>query len=132
MNVQDYRAAGYALSQYIDQAAVSRAEGDVVAAYIAPALGHVPTADDLADTDVQKALMALSFLAIMQRTAVATRAGGKEKQTANSLSPVYEDVLRQNAPTAAMYLRNIAVDRKALKSVRDICGIFFRSQFFNR
>lgn len=132
MNVQDYRAAGYALSQYIEQAAVTRAESDIINAYIAPALGHAPSADELADPAVCKVLMSLTYLLILQRTAVATRAGGKEKQTTASMQPTYEDVLRQNAPACAMYLRNIAADRKALKAVHDICGIFFKSQYFNR
>lgn len=129
MNVSDYKAAGYPLSQYIDQASVTRAEADIMQAYIVPLLGHSPTAEELATDVIKEALMSCAFLLIMQRSAVATRAGGKVKQTPQSFTPTYDDVLRQNAPTCALKLETLAGTPLVSKRVQDICGIFFTSSF---
>lgn len=131
MNVSDYKAAGYPLSQYIDQASVTRAEADIMQAYIVPLLGHSPTAEELASAPVRAAIMNLAFLLIMQRTAVATRAGGKQKMTPQSTTPNYEDVLQQNAPVCVMKLQTLAGTEKVRKKVNDICGLFFVSRYFN-
>ena len=48
MNVQDYRAAGYKLSTHVEQPIITRAESDVVAAYIIPLCGIAPTEDERA------------------------------------------------------------------------------------
>ena len=125
MNVSDYKAAGYPLSQYIEQASVTRAEADIMQAYIVPLLGHSPTAEELASAPVRAALMNLAFLA------VATRAGGKQKMTAQSTTPTYEDVLQQNAPVCVMKLQTLAGTEKVRKKVNDICGLFFVSRYFN-
>lgn len=129
MNVQDYRAAGYALSTLIDQAAVTRAEKDVVAAYIVPLVGQVTQAECEAEP-IRSAIMSLSFLLVAQRTAVATRAGAKTKQTSQSATPTAEDVLRQNAPACVNYLRTIAGDKNPVKECSDICGLFYTGHYF--
>lgn len=130
MNVQDYRAAGYALSAQIDQVAITRAENDVLAAYILPLYGNVPTDAEKAAEPLKSAIMALSFLLIMQRSAVATRAGAKIKQTAQSSTPDMDDLLRQNAPTCVRYLQACAGEKEPHRLCSDICGIFFRTNFF--
>lgn len=128
MNVQDYRAAGYALSQLIEQPVVTRAEKDVVAAYIVPLIGHVPTEQEKGAEPVKTAIMALSFLLIQQRSAVATRAGAKLKLTEQSTTPSQDDLIRQHAPACVQALRQI--DEKAYSKVSDICRIFFVSNYF--
>ena len=129
MNVQDYRAAGYALSTLIDQAAVTRAEKDVVAAYIVPLVGQVTQAECEAEP-IRSAIMSLAFLLVAQRTAVATRAGAKTKQTAQSATPTADEVLRQNAPACVNYLRTIAGDKNPVKECSDICGLFYTGHYF--
>ena len=128
MNVQDYRAAGYTLSQLIEQAVVTRAENDVIAAYIVPLLGHVPTEEERDATPVKTAIMALSFLLIQQRSSAATRAGAKLKLSEQSTTPTYDDLLRQHAPSCVNALRAIAPD--AHKKVSDICRVFFTTNYF--
>lgn len=130
MNVQDYRAAGYALSTLIDQAAVTRAEKDVVAAYIVPLVGRVVTQQECEAEPYRSAIMSLAFLMVAQRTAVATRAGAKTKQTSQSATPTAEDVLRQNAPTCVNYLRTIAGDKNPAAECSDICGLFYTGHYF--
>lgn len=128
MNVQDYKAAGYGLSQLIDQAVVTRAENDVRTAYLLPLLGHVPTEKEEAAEPVKTALMGLSFLLIQQRSATATRAGAKTKLSEQSMSPTYDDLLRQSAPTCVRALQ--AIDGEAYKKVSDICRVFFTTNYF--
>ena len=132
MNVQDYRADGYGLSQQIDQAVITRAERDVVSAYIVPLVGETPTSEQIEEEPIRSAVMALSFLLISQRSSMITRAGAKLKQTEQSSTPTYEDVLRQNAPTCARYLQDIAPLEVISRKVNDVCGIYFKSNFFSR
>lgn len=130
MNTQDYRADGYTLSQWIDQAKITKAENDIVKAYIAPLMGRVPSQEERETEPYRSAIMQLSFLLVSQRSAVATRAGAKVKMTEQSNTPAYEDILHQNAPTAVRYLQDIAPFEIISKKVDDICGIFFKSNYF--
>lgn len=130
MNVQDYRAAGYGLSQLIDQAKITRAEKDVVAAYIVPLVGHVPTQDESETEPLKTAIMSLAFLLVQQRSATATRAGAKEKNTPQSVTPAYEDMLRQNAPSCVLALQMIGGGKNPADLCSDICGLFFRTSYF--
>lgn len=130
MNVSDYKAAGYALSQLIDQAVVTRAENEVCTAYIAPILGHTPTQEEMSAEPVKTAVMALSFLLVQQRSATATRAGAKTKLSEQSMSPSYDDLLRQNAPTCANALQAIDASKEPYKVCKDICRIFFTTNYF--
>lgn len=130
MNVQDYRAAGYVMSNLIEQAAVTRAEKDAVAAYILPLIGHVPTQAESEAEPLKTAIMALSFLLLQQRSIAATRAGAKTKLTAQSGTPTWQDVLRENAPVCVNALRAIAGDQNPEQVCSDICGLFFRTHFF--
>ena len=128
MNVQDYRAAGYALSTLIEQAVVTRAENDVLAAYILPLIGHVPTEEEKAAEPLKSAFMGLSFLLIQQRSTTATRAGAKSKLSEQSTTPTYDDILRQNAPNVVRALREL--DEDAHKKCSDICRVFFTTNYF--
>lgn len=128
MVLVDYKTAGYGLSQLIDQAVVTRAENDVVAAYIVPLIGHVPSAEEKAAEPLKTAIMSLAFLLIQQRTAVATRAGAKTKLSEQSNTPSADDILRQNAPACVKALR--VIDPNAYKKVSDICKVFFTTNYF--
>jgi len=131
MNVADYRAAGYGLSQLIDQAAVTRAEKDVVAAYIVPLVGDVPTQEEIEAEPLKTAVMSLAFLLVQLRTIVATRAGAKTKTTAQSQTPTEDDVRRQNARSCVQALHDVAPLARPWLVCSDICGLFFGSQFFH-
>lgn len=130
MNVQDYKAAGYKLSQLIEQAIVTRAENEVVAAYIVPLLGHVPTEDERAAEPLKSAIMGLSFLLVMQRNSTETRAGVKTKLSAESTTPSYDDILRQYAPSCVSSLQAVAPAASPWKECSDICRVFFKSNYF--
>lgn len=130
MNVSDYRAAGYALSQLIDQAVITRAEKDVCSAYIVPLLGHEPTQEERGAEPVKTALMALSFLLVQQRSATMTRAGAKNKLSEQSNTPTYEDLLRQNAPTCVKALAAINPAKEPHRVCSDICRVFFTTNYF--
>lgn len=131
MNVQDYQADGYALSQWIEQAKITRAEKEVVNAYIVPLVGEQPTEDDMQQEPMRSAIMSCAFLLVSLRGAVATRAGAKTKMTAESSTPTQADILAQNAPTCARYLQDLAPLEIISRKVHDICGIYFKSQFFH-
>lgn len=130
MNVQDYRAAGYALSQLIDQASVTRAENEIVAAYIVPLLGESPTQEERETEPLKAAIMSLTFLLIQQRSIAATRAGAKTKLTPQSGTPTWNEILRQSATACGNALRAIESDYKPEMVCSDICGIFFRTNYF--
>lgn len=130
MLVQDYISAGYPVSSLIAQSVIDRAEKDVTAAYIVPIVGSVPSQTELSTDPLKSALMGLSALLVQQRTISATRAGAKAKMTDQSTSPTREDVLRQSAATCAHYLRQIDTSVHVEDVVSDICGIFFRTNFF--
>ena len=130
MTIQDYKTAGYGLSQLIDQTKIDRAEKDVVAAYIVPLLGNVPTEEEIAAEPLKTAVMSLSFLLVLQRNATATRAGAKTKTTEQSLTPSAEDVLRQNAPSCVRALCAVNVGKNPVRECSDICGVFFKTNFF--
>lgn len=129
MNVQDYKAAGYGLSQLIDQAVVTRAENEVITAYIEPLLGHVPTANERDTEPIKTAIMSLAFLLIQERNSTVTRAGAKNKLSEQSSTPTIEDVIRQNAPACQTALRKI--DEYAHRKCNDICRVFFSTIYFH-
>lgn len=130
MNVQDYKAAGYNLSSLIDQAKVTRAENDVVAAYIVPLLGNVPTEQERAAEPLKTAIMGISYLLLQQRSSTETRAGAKIKMTEQSTTPTYEELLRESAPSCVRALQRVAPQAKAWKVVSDICGLYFKTNYF--
>lgn len=126
MNVQDYRAAGYALSSMIDQTAIDRAEADIKQCYLSP-LGVI----DYTNKDVCDALGNLAYLLVLQRSIVATRAGAKEKQTAQSTTAARMDILLQQSAICAAKVQIVAdahgVD-KPWRVCNDLCGIYYSKQ----
>lgn len=132
MTAQDYRQAGfYEISLQLDAAFISRAEDDIMQAYIQPI---VPDVDINSDMEARNALMNLTVLLIMQRSAFATRSGAKEKMTPQSDTASRWDILSQQAATCAMKLSKLA-DKYNIKvpedKVIDICGIYFSTHYLN-
>lgn len=124
------RAAGYRVSAQIPDAEVQAAMTAVEAAYVRKIYDF-----DRPNADVLAALRQLTSILLMQRRAVATRAGGKDKTTP-SLSvdggPTGEDFAE-----ADRLLRKVqethcdlgAVQGLPSTLVDDICGIYYRNVY---
>lgn len=125
MNVQDYKAAGYSLSQYIDQKVVDLAESEIAAAYLVPVVGEDYDAED---EPYRSIIMCLAFLLISLRSASATRTGGKIKNAPQSTTPTADDLRSQYAAKAHLYLSQM--DGYKASMVHDLCGIYFKSHYF--
>lgn len=98
-----------------------------------------------------RAIATLTCLLIAQRKGIATRSGGKTPTALNAMQNSGFDDLAQYAKDAAMYIEAIAQyferaideadnsDRETMrkmyaaqrKQMKDICGIYFRTNFFN-
>lgn len=129
MTPAEYIAKGFNVSAHIEQAQINRAEADVSEAYINPILPNIPTPTPDTVTD---ALANLSFLLLCQRNIAETRGGAKLKTTANSQNTGAWDALAEQAHTCAMYidrLRELEGANKTAK-VKDICKIYFKTNFF--
>lgn len=129
MTKEWYQENGYKLGSNFDQAQIDRAEGDVVAAYVSRIL---PEADTEHDADVQKAVADLTFLLLTRRNTFITRSGAKEKTGANSISASAEATLGELAGTCKLRLETLRGKQGAVKGakVRDICKVFFKSNYF--
>lgn len=124
MNAEDYRNAGLRLSMQVSQLEIDRAETDVKAAYIA----KVAPAYVMTDSDVKAAVMQLAFILLLIRTAVATRSGGKVKESPNLSTAGYAS--QSDKDNADRLLRKVqTVQGLPSKLVDDICGIYYRTQF---
>lgn len=123
MNVTNYIDAGYNLSQHISQAVIDRAENDVLNAYI------LPIKADADESEYKAVVMELSYLLIMQRSLFATRSGGKEKQTAQSVSADRRVLLEQYSGACQAKLQAFAesVGVSNFRKLIDdrVCGIYF-------
>lgn len=131
MNAQDYIAAGYNFSAFIEQSAISRAEDDALTAYILPVYPNAKEELQTNDT-LRKAVMSFAALLVAQRSVSNTRAGAKTKQTNESMTPTAIDILRQYSATCAMRMREVRALEGAKKDakINDICGIYFKSNYF--
>lgn len=129
MTAQEYIQAGYKMSAHIQQAEINKAERDVLQAYIRPVLAD---ADPINDEVVRDATMNLAYLLLLQRSVFATRSGAKEKTTPQSQSAEGWQLLSQLAATC--HGKIMALKQKSgadLKAdVTDICGIYFKTQYF--
>ena len=126
MNVQDYKAAGYALSTLVEQPAIDKAEADITAAYLNPIATR--TEDNKREYDA--AMMELAYLLVLQRSIVATRAGAKEKTSAQSVSAERFNVQVQQAGACQMRIGQLAQKagvQKPWRLVTDICKIYWKS-----
>lgn len=124
MTAQEYIAKGFRVSGQVLQAEIDRAEREVVAAYIA----KVAPAYSLTDADVKEAVMQLAVILLLQRHAVATRSGGKNKQSPNLSTDGWPN--QGDVENADRLLRKVQTEKGLTsKLVDDIAGIYFRTQF---
>lgn len=124
MTAQEYIAKGFRISAQLLQTEIDRAEREVVEAYIA----KVAPAYSLTDADVKEAVMQLAVILLLQRHAVATRSGGKNKQSPNLSTDGWPN--QGDVENADRLLRKVqTVSGLTSKLVEDIAGIYFRTQF---
>lgn len=124
MTAQEYIAKGFRISGQVLQQEIDRAEREVVEAYIA----KVAPAYSMTDADVKEAVMQLAVILLLQRHAVATRSGGKNKQSPNLSTDGWPN--QGDVENADRLLRKVqTVSGLTSKLVDDIAGIYFRTQF---
>lgn len=124
MTAQEYIAKGFRISGQVLQTEIDRAEREVVEAYIA----KVAPSYSLTDADVKEAVMQLAVILLLQRHAVATRSGGKNKQSPNLSTDGWPN--QGDVENADRLLRKVqTVSGLPSKLVDDIAGIYFRTQF---
>ena len=124
MTAQEYIAKGFRISVHVLQTEIDRAEREVTEAYIA----KVAPSYSLTDTAVKEAVMQLAVILLLQRHAVATRSGGKNKQSPNLSTDGWPN--QGDVDNADRLLRKVqTVSGLTSKLVDDIAGIYFRTQF---
>ena len=124
MTAAQYQQAGYRVSLQVTQAEIDLAEADVTAAYIA----KVAPTYSLTDTDVKAAVMQLAAILLLNRHAVATRSGGKTKDTPQQSTNAYAS--QGDVDNADRLLRKVqTVGGLPSKLVDDIAGIYYRNTF---
>lgn len=132
MNAQDYIAAGYNISSLIAQAQITRAEQDVLRAYIVPVY---PNAAQDVETNpvIRRAVMTFTELLLAERSIFVTRAGSKTKQTEKSYTPTRSELLQQYANDCHAALQDVRALEGSISgaNVNDICGVYFKSNYFN-
>ena len=91
MTANDYILAGYEMSKQVSEEVITRAERDVMEAYVIPILGAEATIEDN-KCDV----MALAFCLLLRRNVVKTRFGSEIKNNQYGTVMQYESgVLNQ-------------------------------------
>lgn len=128
MTAQEYRLAGFEVSAQIDPVVISRAEKDVIQAYISPLLPSFSLEDEV----VRDCLMNLAFLLVSQRQVFATRVGGRIKKSENSDTPNGWALLAQQASVCDMKLRALKSVNGYVKDAKitDICRIYSVTDFY--
>lgn len=130
MTPSDYRENGFQMSSLIDQKIINRAELDIIDAYIKPINPSLPNTD----TVYKNTLMTLSFFLICKRTNVfATRSGSKEKKNEFSEKSDGWDNLQALATDCHLALERLKMTNGANKEfvIKDICGIYYKTNFFH-
>jgi hypothetical protein len=124
MTTEDYKAAGFRLSAQVSPQEIDRAEKDVTEAYIA----KVTPSFDSTDADVKAAVMQLAVILLLNRHAVATRSGGKTKESQQLSQNAYAS--QEDLENADRLLRKVqTVDGFPSKLVDDIACIYYRNVF---
>ena len=128
MTAQDYKNKGFKISLHIDQAEIDAKEELAYNSYVLPIL---PNADRESE-EVKNAIMAVTFLLLAQAFVFATRAGAKQKNTAQSSKPDDFAILNESASRAfasVEVLKNLDGANKKPKVI-DVAHIYFKTQFF--
>lgn len=129
MTAQDYINRGYRVSLHISQAEIELKENEVVKCYIEPATGGNV---DVEDEDVKNAIMAFTYILILQNSIIGTRSGAKIKTTLQSTTASEQTIIDQTASDAHFYLQVLCDKFKVKKpKIVDIAHIYFRTQYFN-
>ena len=117
------------MSQHIDQTNVDLAERDVFDNYIAPLSSSFEFNNQ--GENVKDALMCLTNLLVLQRSTFATRAGAKEKTSAQSMTANRWSLLEEWAEPCKAKLMVVAksVGVRPWGLVNDICGIYYGKHF---
>jgi hypothetical protein len=124
MTTEDYKAAGYSVSGQVSQQKIDHAEKEVTEAYIA----KVAPSFDSTDADVKAAVMQLAVILLLNRHAVATRSGGKTKESPQLSQNTYAS--QGDVENADRLLRKVQTAAGLpSKLVDDIAGIYYRTQF---
>lgn len=130
MTPQEYIAAGYSVSQHIEQVKIDQAETLVEAAYLLP---MCPNETLLQSPEAKAAKMALAVLWLCRHSAFATRVGGREKLTAQSVALASEKANPNLVEDCYLRLKTLQEKEGAMSmdKATDICGVFFKSVYFN-
>lgn len=124
MTVEEYKAAGFRVSAQVSQQEIDRAEREVSEAYIA----KVNPSASTTDADVKAAVMQLAVILLLNRHAVATRSGGKTKESPQLSQNAYAS--QGDVENADRLLRKVqTVDGFPSKLVDDIACIYYRNVF---
>lgn len=129
MTAQDYINKGYRLSLHTAQAEIDAKEELAFKSYILPIL---PNAEKESE-NIKDALMALSFLLLLQANIFSTRSGAKIKNAPQSTNPTEWQILNEYTVTAHRYLEELKTLPNAVTKPRiyDVAHIYFRTQYFN-
>ena len=136
MTAKEYQEHGFRLSLQVQQAEIVRAENAVYGAYLAKTYGdktqaeveQVTSADGWAtNTTLAECVANLAFLYLVQKSILATRSGGKVPNALSAATAGGWDNLAQAAKDCALSLQRCNV---ADGDMDDICGIYFKSNFF--
>ena len=124
MTPEQYKDAGFKVSVQVAPKEIERAEADVTAAYIA----KVAPTFSCTDADVVACVMQLAVILLLQRHAVATRSGGKTKNTPSLSENAYPS--QGDVENADRLLRKVqTLPGLPSRLVDDIAHIYYRNEF---
>ena len=125
----EYIAAGYRISAQVSDEQIAKIEADVTESYIDPIY---ETSETIAA--ITEAVMQITFIILLQKSAVVTRAGGKVK-TSPSLSvdgyPSQEDYTNADRLLQKVQSLEDATEGNISEIVDDIAGIYYRNAFLS-
>lgn len=123
-----YKDYGLQVSTTLDTDYVEAIETQVKDAYITPLKETLDEGETLA---ANKVIAPLAWLLMAQRGSVVTRSGAKLKVTEQSDKVSQWEQIAAVAKQAYIELDAFAIlVGGKLESVRDICGIFFKTNYF--
>lgn len=130
MTASEYKQNGFLLSTLMDQTIINRAETEVIDAYISPICPELNPLSPL----YKKAVMTLAFMLMCKRDGVfLTRSGAKEKENQFSSKSEAWDNLQALATDCHFIIEELRRQENANKDAKitDICGIYFKTNFYH-
>lgn len=129
MTAQDYINRGYRLSLHTPQAEIDAKEELAFKSYILPILPN----SEKESENIKDALMALSFLLLLQSNIFSTRSGAKVKNAPQSINPTEWQILNENTVMAHRCIEELKMLPNAEKKpkIYDVAHVYFRTQYFN-